>query len=159
VAAAMEAGEVVKVVMPGPTLADGLAVPTVGPRSFEVCRNRVDKLVTVSEKDISVALLRLVELEKLIQEGAGAAGIAAVLAGKFPELKDKNVAVLLCGGNIDTSTLGNVLERGLVNDSRLIRFSGTCVKLSQIQAHCFITQLVTVRTDYSDCLFIHITKD
>ena len=155
VAAAMEAGEVVKVVMPGPTLADGLAVPTVGPRSFEVCRNRVDKLVTVSEKDISVALLRLVELEKLIQEGAGAAGIAAVLAGKFPELKDKNVAVLLCGGNIDTSTLGNVLERGLVNDSRLIRFSGTCVRLSQIQAHCFISQLVTVRTDYPDCLSIH----
>ena len=122
-AAAMEAGEVVKVTMPGPTLADGLAVPTVGPRSFEVCRNRVDKLVTVSEKDISVALLRLVELEKLIQEGAGAAGIAAVLAGKLPELKGKNVAVLLCGGNIDTSTLGNVLERGLVNDGRLIRFS------------------------------------
>ena len=122
-AAAMEAGEVVKVVMPGPTLADGLAVPAVGPRSFEVLRTRVDKLVTVSEKDISVALLRLVELEKLIQEGAGAAGIAAVLAGKLPELKGKNVAVLLCGGNIDTSTLGNVLERGLVNDERLIRFS------------------------------------
>jgi ornithine cyclodeaminase/alanine dehydrogenase-like protein (mu-crystallin family) len=109
--------------MPGPTLADGLAVPAVGPRSFEVLRTRVDKLVTVSEKDISVALLRLVELEKLIQEGAGAAGIAAVLAGKLPELKGKNVAVLLCGGNIDTSTLGNVLERGLVNDERLIRFS------------------------------------
>jgi threonine dehydratase len=122
-AAAMEAGEVVKVTMPGPTLADGLAVPAVGPRSFEVLRTRVDKLVTVSEKDISVALLRLVELEKLIQEGAGAAGIAAVLAGKLPELKGKNVAVLLCGGNIDTSTLGNVLERGLVNDERLIRFS------------------------------------
>ena len=67
--------------------------------------------------------MRLVELEKLIQEGAGAAGIAAVLAGKLPELKGKNVAVLLCGGNIDTSTLGNVLERGLVNDERLIRFS------------------------------------
>jgi len=122
-AAAMEAGEVVPVTMPGPTLMDGLAVPTVGPRSFEVLRPRVDKLVTVSEKELSVALLRLVELEKLVQEGAGAAGIAAVLAGKFPELKGKNVAVCLCGGNIDTSTLGNVLERGLVGDGRLIRFS------------------------------------
>ena len=121
-AAAMAAGQVVKVPT-APTLADGLAVPTVGPRSFEVLRPRVDKLVTVSEKDISVALLRLVETEKLVQEGAGAAGIAACLAGKLPELEGKNVAVLLCGGNIDTSTLGNVLERGLVNDGRLIRFS------------------------------------
>jgi threonine dehydratase len=121
-AAAMAAGEVVKVPT-SPTLADGLAVPTVGPRSFEVLRPRVDKLVTVSEQDISVALLRLVETEKLVQEGAGAAGIAACLAGKLPELEGKNVAVLLCGGNIDTSTLGNVLERGLVNDGRLIRFS------------------------------------
>ena len=121
-AAAMAAGKVVKVPT-APTLADGLAVPTVGPRSFEVLRPRVDKLVTVSEKDISVALLRLVETEKLVQEGAGAAGIAACLAGKLPELEGKNVAVLLCGGNIDTSTLGNVLERGLVNDGRLIRFS------------------------------------
>ena len=121
-AAAMAAGQVVKVPT-APTLADGLAVPTVGPRSFEVLRPRVDKLVTVSEKDISVSLLRLVETEKLVQEGAGAAGIAACLAGKLPELEGKNVAVLLCGGNIDTSTLGNVLERGLVNDGRLIRFS------------------------------------
>ena len=121
-AAAMAAGKVVKVPT-APTLADGLAVPTVGPRSFEVLRPRVDKLVTVSEKDISVSLLRLVETEKLVQEGAGAAGIAACLAGKLPELEGKNVAVLLCGGNIDTSTLGNVLERGLVNDGRLIRFS------------------------------------
>ena len=122
-AAAMREGKATKVTMPGPTLADGLAVPTVGPRSFEVLRPRVDKLVTVSEKDISVALLRLVEQEKLVQEGAGAAGLAAVLAGKVDELKGKNVAVCLCGGNIDTSTLGNVLERGLVNDGRLIRFS------------------------------------
>ena len=100
-----------------------MAVPTVGPRSFEVLKPRVDRLVQVSEKDISVALLRLVECEKLVQEGAGAAGMAACLAGKFPEMAGKNVVVCLCGGNIDTSTLGNVLERGLVNDGRLIRFS------------------------------------
>ena len=121
-AAAMEAGEVV----PDDARSDADGRPRGadgGPRSFEVLRPRVDKLVTVSEKELSVALLRLVELEKLVQEGAGAAGIAAVLAGKFPELKGKNVAVCLCGGNIDTSTLGNVLERGLVGDGRLIRFS------------------------------------
>ena len=122
-AAAFAAGKVVKFDMPGPTLADGLAVPTVGPRSFEVCRPRVDKLVTVSERDISVGLLRLVECEKLVQEGAGAAGMAACLAGKLPELEGKTVVVLLCGGNIDTNTLGNTLERGLVNDGRLCRFS------------------------------------
>lgn len=79
-------------------------------------------MVTVSEKEIATALLRLVELEKLVQEGAGATGLAAVLANKIPQLKGKTVAVALCGGNIDTSTLGYCIERGLVADGRLIKF-------------------------------------
>jgi threonine dehydratase len=106
----------------GATLADGLAVPTVGPRSFETCKDLIDVMVTVSEKEIATALLRLVELEKLVQEGAGATGLAAVLANKIPQLKGKTVAVALCGGNIDTSTLGYCIERGLVADGRLIKF-------------------------------------
>lgn len=105
------------------TLADGLAVPTVGPRSFQTVKDLIDKIVLVSESDIAVAMLRLLENEKLIQEGAGISALAACLTGKFPELKGKNVVVAMCGGNIDTSTLGYVLERGLVADGRLVRFS------------------------------------
>lgn len=111
------------------TLADGLAVPTVGPRSFQTCKDLVDRVVLINESDIAVAMLRLLENEKLIQEGAGISGLAAVLAGKIPELNGKKVVVAMCGGNIDTSTLGYVLERGLVADGRLVKFS--CVVLDR----------------------------
>jgi len=119
--AALKAGKPT-LVPSGATLADGLAVPTVGPRSFETCKDLIDIMVTVSERDIATALLRLVELEKLVQEGAGASGLAGILANKIPQLKGKTVAVALCGGNIDTSTLGYCIERGLVADGRLIKF-------------------------------------
>ena len=82
----------------GPTLADGLAVPQVGDRAFAIARDRVDALVTVSEADISLAILRLVELEKGVVEGAGAVPLAAFLAGKLQSLRGKRVALLLCGG-------------------------------------------------------------
>lgn len=104
-----------------PTLADGLAVPTVGVNAFESSKGLVDKCVSVNEEVIAIAILRLVELEKAIVEGAGAVGFAAVLQGLLPELKGKKVVIPLCGGNIDTTVLGRVLERGLVADSRLIK--------------------------------------
>ena len=127
------------------TLADGLAVPTVGPRSFETVRNLIDELVLVSESDIALAMLRLLENEKLVQEGAGISGLAAILTDKLPHLKGKKVVVAMCGGNIDTSTLGKVLERGLVSDGRLVRFScvvpdrpggiaGVCNKIADVGA-------------------------
>lgn len=119
---ALQAGEPVKAPTTA-TLADGLAVPTVGPRSFETVKDLIDKIVLVSESDIAVAMLRLLENEKLVQEGAGISGLAALLTNKLPELKGKTVVVAMCGGNIDTSTLGYVLERGLVSDGRLVRFS------------------------------------
>jgi threonine dehydratase len=106
------------------TLADGLAVPTVGPHAFEVARHWVDEVVHVNERDISLAMLRLVEGEKVIVEGGGAAGIAAMLPGgplDRPDIKGKTVVAPLCGGNIDTTTLGRVLERGLSADGRLIQ--------------------------------------
>jgi threonine dehydratase len=111
-----------------PTLADGLAVPMVGPRAFEVARHYVDECVTCSEKDISLAVLRLIENEKMVVEGGGAAGLAAILPGgklDIPELKGKNIVVPLCGGNIDTTTLGRVIDRGLAADSRLCNFTAT----------------------------------
>lgn len=104
-----------------PTLADGLAVPKVGAHAFEAARALMDKVLLVSEHDLALAILRLVELEKAVVEGAGAAGLAACLAGMVPHLKGKKVVLPLCGGNIDTSTLGRILERGLAHDGRLCR--------------------------------------
>lgn len=119
--AAMKAGEPVSVV-PTSSLADGLAVPKVGPHAFAVANTRIDKMVTVNEKEIAIAILRLLELEKCVVEGAGAAGLAAMLAGKLPELEGKRVCTVLCGGNIDVTVLGRVIERGLAADDRLVRF-------------------------------------
>mmetsp|Transcript_8809 Transcript_8809/g.18072 ORF Transcript_8809/g.18072 Transcript_8809/m.18072 type:complete len:502 (-) Transcript_8809:229-1734(-) len=110
------------------TLADGLAVPSVGPHAFEVARHYVDETVTCSEKEIALAVLRLIENEKVVVEGGGAAGLAALLPkGNLDRgsLKGKNVVVPLCGGNIDTTTLGRVLDRGLAADDRLCRFVAT----------------------------------
>lgn len=121
--AAFEAGEPVHVT-PTPTLADGLAVPKVGPNGFRVAREHVDRLVTVNERAIARAILHLVELEKSVVEGAGAVGLAACLDG-LPELEGKRVVLPLCGGNIDTPILGRIIERGLAADYRLCRFDAT----------------------------------
>lgn len=109
------------------TLADGLAVPVVGPISFEVAKRCVDDCVSVSEIAISIAMLRLIETEKLIVEGGGATGLAALLPGGplYGRFKGKNVVVPLCGGNVDTTVLGRVIDRGLAADKRLIRFAVT----------------------------------
>jgi threonine dehydratase len=119
--AALEAGKPVSV-NGGPTLADGLLVPRVGTNAFALCQQHVDKVVTVREKYIALAMLRLMEMEKAVVEGGGATGLAAMLQGLLPELEGKNVVVPLCGGNVDTPVLGRVLERGLAADGRLVRF-------------------------------------
>jgi threonine dehydratase len=122
--AAMQAGRPVKIEVK-PTLADGLSVPQVGGNAFQIARGVVDKTVLVGEHNIALAILRLLELEKAVVEGAGAAPLAACLAGLVPELKGRNVVLPLCGGNIDTPILGRVLERGLASDGRLYRFTAT----------------------------------
>jgi threonine dehydratase len=122
--AACAAGKPVNVELK-PTLADGLAVPQVGKNAFRVARALVDKTVLVREHALALAILRLLELEKAVVEGAGAAPLAACLAGLVPELKGRNVVLPLCGGNIDTPILGRVLERGLASDGRLYRFTAT----------------------------------
>ena len=81
--------------------------------------------VTVKEEYIAIAILRLVEMEKAVVEGAGAVGLAAVLQGLLPELKGKRVVIPLTGGNIDTTVLGRCLERGLAADGRLVKFKVT----------------------------------
>jgi threonine dehydratase len=122
--AALKAGSPVQVDAK-PTLADGLAVPKVGANAFATARSLVDKVLLVSEGHLALAILRLIELEKAVVEGAGAAGLAACLAGMVPQLKGRKVVLPLCGGNIDTSTLGRVLERGLAHDGRLCRMTVT----------------------------------
>lgn len=106
-----------------PTLADGLATLVVGSNAFALARSRVDEVVTVSENFIALAILRMLELEKTVVEGAGAAPLAAMMAGKLPRLAGKRVALVVGGGNIDPAILSRVIEKGLVHDGRLTRFT------------------------------------
>jgi threonine dehydratase len=102
------------------TIADGIAVRRAGERTLPLVQKYVDDIVTVEEEEIANAILLLLEREKTLAEGAGAAAIAAVLNRKLP-LEDKRVAVLVCGGNIDVTLLSRIIERGLVKDGRLVR--------------------------------------
>jgi threonine dehydratase len=120
--AARAAGHPVPVTL-SPTLADGLAVPLLGKLPFAVLERVVDQVVTVDEAHIALAILRLIELEKSVVEGGGAAPLAAFLAGKLDNLKGKQVVLTLCGGNIDLTMLGRVIEVGLVADGRVSRFT------------------------------------
>ncbi|HWX21425.1 MAG TPA: threonine ammonia-lyase [Candidatus Binatia bacterium] len=122
--AALAAGKPVLIEMK-PTLADGLSVPKVGENAYQLARQLVQRMVLVGEQAIARAVLRLMELEKAVVEGAGAAPLAACLAGLVPELKGKTVVLPLCGGNIDLNTLDRVIERGLVSEGRLCRFTTT----------------------------------
>ena len=120
--AALEAGKPTKIAM-RPTLADGLAIPKVGSNAFQIARPLVDPVVIVSEEQIALAILRLIELQKSVVEGAAATTLAACMSGKLKELRGKRVVLLLCGGNIDPNVLSRVIESGLVADGRLGRFT------------------------------------
>jgi threonine dehydratase len=100
-----------------------LAIAQVGSNAFATAEHRVDRVVLVSEEELALAVLRLVELEKSVVEGAGAASLAPFLAQKLPELAGKNVVLVLSGGNIDPGVLSRLIEHGLVADSRLCRFT------------------------------------
>lgn len=102
------------------TIADGIAVRRAGERTLPLVQKYVDDIVTVEEEEIANAILLLLEREKTLAEGAGAAAIAAVLNRKLA-LEGKRIAVLVCGGNIDVTLLSRIIERGLVKDGRLVR--------------------------------------
>ena len=106
-----------------PTLADGLAVGRVGELSFLLAAPLVDQVVTVDEAELSLAVLRLLELEKTVVEGAAASALAALLGGRCPELAGRSTVLLLCGGNIDLTILDRVIDHGLVVDGRRWRFT------------------------------------
>ncbi len=99
------------------TLADGIAVKSPGENTFKLVQEYVDEIVTVSDDEISGAILALIEQQKLIAEGAGAVSVAAVMFNKIP-VKGKKVVCLVSGGNIDVTILSRVIRRGLVKSGR-----------------------------------------
>ncbi len=103
------------------TIADGIAVRRAGDLTFPLVQRYVDEIVTVDEDEIASAILTLLEREKTLAEGAGAAALAAVLQHRTSLPAFTRIAVLVCGGNIDVTLLSRIIERGLVQDGRLIR--------------------------------------
>ncbi|MCP4499945.1 MAG: threonine ammonia-lyase [Deltaproteobacteria bacterium] len=122
--ASVDAGK--RVVLPAhSTIADGIAVSKVGERPFAIARDLVDDFVTVDDDEIARAILYLLEREKTVAEGAGAAGVAAILAERIPDIKGKKVAVVVGGGNIDVNIISRIIERGLAETGRLARLDVT----------------------------------
>jgi threonine dehydratase len=104
----------------GDTIAEGIAVRDIGELPLKICRALLEKVVSVDEVTIERAIALLLEVEKTVVEGAGAAGLAALLA--YPELfRGRKVGLVLSGGNIDTRLLASVLLRGLVRDGRIVQ--------------------------------------
>lgn len=99
------------------TIADGIQVKEPGQLTFEYVQKYVDDIVTVTEDEISAAILALIEKQKMVAEGAGAAPLAAVMAGKLP-IKGKKVVCIVSGGNIDVTILNRVIKRGLISSGR-----------------------------------------
>ena len=140
-ARALEAGHPVTL-DPATTIADGIAVRRAGDVTFPLVANYVDEIVTVDEDEVASSILTLLEREKTLAEGAGAAALAALLQRRTSLPEGAHTAVLVCGGNIDVTLLSRIIERGLVQDGRLIRLRihlldkpGALAELTQIIAH------------------------
>jgi len=103
------------------TIADGIATRRVGDRTFDVLEERVDEVVTVSDSDIAVAVIYLLERSKTLVEGAGAVPLAAVLTEQFAFEDDEVIVPVLSGGNIDLNTLSTMIMRGLVETGRYVK--------------------------------------
>ncbi len=103
------------------TIADGIATRSVGEQTFPHIQEYVDEVVTVSDPEIAVALVYLLERSKTLVEGAGAVALAAILFEKFDYAEGETIVAALCGGNIDLNTLTNVIVRGLVETGRYLK--------------------------------------
>lgn len=138
------------------TIADGIAVKTPGDLTYEIVKKYVDGIVTVTDDEIALAILTLLEQQKLIAEGAGAVPVAAVLANKIPDIKGKNVCCIVSGGNIDVNILSRVIERGLKMKGRTARITialsdkpGQLADVSRIIANTG-ANVISVNYDSSD---------
>ncbi len=138
------------------TIADGIAVKTPGALTFDLVSKYVDGICTVSDDEIALAILTLMEQEKLISEGAGAVAVAAVMNGKIPDIDGKKVCCLVSGGNIDVTILSRVIERGLKMGGRTANITialsdkpGQLMGVSQIIARLG-ANVVSVNYDSTD---------
>ncbi len=104
----------------GRTIAEGIAVQTVGKRTLAITREHVDEMLSVAEREIEHAITLYLEIEKTVAEGAGAVPLAAVFKNR-DRFAGRNVGVVLSGGNIDSRLLASVIMRGLVRDGRIVR--------------------------------------
>lgn len=122
--ASRNAGHVVKIET-SETIADGIAVKRVGDRTFPIIERYVDDIVAVTEEEIANAVHLLLEREKVLAEGAGAAPLAALVTARLPIASGDITAIVLSGGNIDVNLLERIIDRGLVTDGRLARLAIT----------------------------------
>ena len=152
------------------TFADGIAVKSPGINTFNLCKQYVDKIVTVSDDEIATAILTLMEQQKLVTEGAGAAAVAAVMFKKLP-IKNKKVCAVISGGNIDVTILSRVIQRGLLTSGRLSEITiemidkpGQLKEVSAIIADLGANVIKVIHnpsgqnTDISGC-FLHISME
>lgn len=164
-----EAGKVVKI-EDAYTIADGIHVLQPGDITFDMCERYVDEIVTVTEDEIAVAILTLMEREKTVAEGAGATSVAAVLAGKV-ETEGKKVCCIVSGGNIDVTMLNRVITRGLITTGRLTELTTKLVdKVGALQDMLEIITRVganivninhereSIRVEVNGCL-VHMTLE
>jgi len=124
------------------TIADGIAVKEPGDLTYDICSQYVDEIVTVTDDEISAAILALMEQHKLVAEGAGAVPVAAAMFDKL-DLKGKKAVCVVSGGNIDVTILSRVIARGLLMSGRSCQFNielvdkpGQLLKVSQIISEC-----------------------
>jgi len=125
-----------------PALADGIALRRVGEITFPIIEKKVDEIVTVKEEEIASAILMLMEKKRVVAEGAGATPLAALLS-RGERIKAKIVVLVISGGNIDVHLLDRIIEKGLVQTGRVVRFGvtlrdvpGALAKLTGVVADC-----------------------
>ena len=109
------------------TIADGIAVRDTSKITLEYALKNVDKIISVDDEEIASAILYLLEKQKLVVEGAGAVGVAALLHHKLEEYKGKNIVIVLSGGNMDVTLLSVIIEKGLLKSHRKMKVTVTLV--------------------------------
>ena len=109
------------------TIADGIAVRDTSDITLQYALKNVDKIISVDDEEIASAILYLLEKQKLVVEGAGAVGVAALIHNKIPNIKKKKIAIVLSGGNMDVTLLSVIIEKGLLKSHRKMKLTVTLV--------------------------------
>ncbi|WP_425381039.1 threonine ammonia-lyase [Spiroplasma endosymbiont of Polydrusus pterygomalis] len=139
------------------SIADGIAVKKTGKLTFNILKQNVDKVVTVSEEEIAQAMLFLLEKCKVVTEGSGAVTVAAILSGKLDEIigKNKNIVCVISDGNVDITTLGTIINSALISSHRRVPFS-----VNGIINNNTISEIINIITKNGASIYkIHSTFD